>query len=107
MLAAGLQGWNHVSPDRPVTALSCEMEIARPGLPSASRGAGSGLVGHRFPSRPADSAPRQVTRSGGRVGLSVVLVTRPEGSPSMPQSDSQRTETLKVHSQSISTNNDL
>ena len=107
MLAAGLQGWNHVSPDRPITAPSCEVETAGPGLPGASRGAGSGWVGHRFPSRPADSAPRQVTHSGGRAGLWVVLVTRPAGSPSTPQSDSRRTETLKVHSQSIGTNNDL
>ena len=64
MLVAGLQGWNHVSPDRPLTGLSCEVETAGPGCPGASRGAGSGPAEHCFPSRPAG---QRATHSEGRV----------------------------------------
>lgn len=95
MLAAGLHGWNHVSPDRPLTVLSCEVETAGPG---ASRGAGSGPAGHRFPGRPGPSAGDPL---GVGAALWPVLVIQPAGSPSPTQSDSRRTETLKAHSQSI------
>lgn len=87
MLAAGLQGWNHVSPDRPLTILSCEVETAGPGCPGASWGAGSGPAGHRFPGRPAakDSAPRRVTHSGGR-GCALAGSGNTTGGESKPDS---------------------
>ena len=84
---AGLQGWNHVSPDRPLTGLSCEVERAGPGCPGASRGAGSGPAEHCFPSRPASRRPRtrllggRPTQGGGSALWPVLVTTSGESKP--------------------------